>query len=128
MLVGVDLVQVSQIAKSVAQLGDAYTSRIWRPQEVEFFNTLPAIAPARFASSFAAKGAAIKALRLADTGLDLRTIEVRQADGWWEIELHGRAAELAEAAGWQSWSLSLSQEGDYAIATVAVLAEGVRSI
>jgi phosphopantetheinyl transferase (holo-ACP synthase) len=37
--------------------------------------------------------------------------------------LHGRARELAQQAGWSSWSVSLSHEGDYASAVVAVIVD-----
>jgi holo-[acyl-carrier protein] synthase len=80
------------------------------------------MAPARFAARFAAKEATLKVLRLDDQGLDLRAIEVKQMPGGWtDLLLHGRAKQLADEAGWSSWSVSLSHEGDYATAVVAVL-------
>lgn len=121
---GVDLVQVSQVAASIGRLGDLYLQRICTPAEIAYCNSSPVMTPARVAARFAAKEATLKALRLPDQGLDLRSIEVVQAPGGWcDLELHGRAQEMATAAGWQSWTVSLSHEGDYAAAVVAVLAE-----
>jgi phosphopantetheinyl transferase (holo-ACP synthase) len=49
---------------------------------------------------------------------------VQQPGGFCDLALHGRAAELARAAGWLSWSVSLSHDGDYATAVVAVTLDG----
>jgi holo-[acyl-carrier protein] synthase len=122
--VGVDLVQVSQVAASLVSLGERYTTRVYTPGEIAHCAAEPALAPARFAGRFAAKEAALKALRLVDEGLDLREIElVQQPGGFCELALHGRAGELARAAGWHSWSVSLSHDGDYATAVVAVMVD-----
>jgi len=122
-VVGIDLVQISQVAKSLQQLGDAYVSRIFTSVESAYCSENPIVAPSRFAARFAAKEATLKALRLDDQGVDLRTIEVKQMPGGWtEIELHGAAKELAASAGWSSCSVSLSHEGDYATAVVAATA------
>ena len=121
-VVGVDLVQVSQVARSLDSLGEAYMRRICTADEIATCNSNPMMAPARFAARFAAKEATLKALRLDDQGLDLRAIEVKQMQGGWvDLVLHGRALELAEQAGWSTWSVSLSHEGDYASAVVAVM-------
>jgi holo-[acyl-carrier protein] synthase len=126
--VGIDLVQISQVAAALNRLGDAYMKRIWTEGEISYCTTAPVMAPARFAARFAAKEATLKALRLNDEGVDLRNVEVKQtAGGWCELELHGRAEELARAAHWRSWSLSLSHEGDYATAVVAVMADNQRT-
>jgi holo-[acyl-carrier protein] synthase len=123
-IVGVDLMQVSQVARSLDSLGEAYMRRICTAEEIAYCNTNPMMAPARFAARFAAKEATLKVLRLDDQGLDLRAIEVRQMPGGWcDLVLHGRARELAEQAGWSSWSVSLSHEGDYANAVVAVIVD-----
>jgi holo-[acyl-carrier protein] synthase len=123
--VGVDLTQVSQVAASLARLGDAYVKRLFTPAEIAYCSANPTLAPERFAARFAAKEAARKALRLGDEGLDLRQIEVkRTAAGWCDLILHGRARALAQRARWTSWSVSLSHEGDYATAVVVALADG----
>lgn len=121
-VVGIDLVQISQVASSLSRLGDAYVSRIFTPGEIAYCSANPIVAPSRYAARFAAKEATLKALRLEDQGVDLRTIEMKQtAGGWCEIELHGAARGLADAAGWVSCSVSISHEGDYATAVVAAI-------
>ena len=121
-VVGIDLVQVSQVARSLDSLGEAYMRRICTADEIAYCNANPMMAPARFAARFAAKEATLKVLRLDDQGLDLRAIEVKQMPGGWtDLVLHGRALQLAEEAGWSSVSVSLSHEGDYASAVVAAI-------
>lgn len=121
--VGVDIVLVSHVAASLDRLGEAYTKRIFTADEIHYCASNPVLAPARFAARFAAKEAALKALHLDDEGLDLRNVEVKQTPGGWcELVLHGAAKTKAEAAGWASWSLSMSHEGDHAAAVVMVLA------
>jgi holo-[acyl-carrier protein] synthase len=120
-LVGVDLVQISQVASSLQRLGESYMTRIYTADEIAYCNSSALLAASRFAGRFAGKEATLKALRLDDQGLDLRNIELQQAPGGWcDLILHGRAADLATAAGWQSWSISLSHEGDYATAVVMI--------
>lgn len=122
LVVGVDLVQISDVARSLDSLGDRYVRRVFTDGEIAYCTASPEMATARFAARFAAKEATLKALRLHDHGLDWRAIEVRQEPaGWCELQLHGDAAALAEQAGWMSASLSLSHEGDYATAMVGVL-------
>ena len=121
-VVGVDLVQISQVARSLDSLGEAYMRRICTPEEIAYCSANPMMAPARFAARFAAKEATLKALRLDDQGLDLRAIEVKQMPGGWtDLVLHGRAEQLAIEAGWASVSVSLSHEGDYANAVVTAI-------
>ena len=121
-VVGIDLVQVSDIARSLEVLGERYIRRIWTVDEIAYCTASPEMSTARFAARFAAKEATLKALRLHDQGIDWRAIEVRQTPaGWCELQLHGDAAALADRAGWISASISLSHEGDYATAMVGVL-------
>ncbi len=125
-VVGIDLVQISQVASSLSRIGDAYVNRIFTAGEIAYCSTNAIVAPARYAARFAAKEATLKALRLIDQGMDLRSIEVKQMPGGWsDIELHGTARELAEKAGWTSWSLSISHEGDYATAVVTAVVKKV---
>jgi holo-[acyl-carrier protein] synthase len=66
----------------------------------------------------------IKALGLSEAGVNWRDIEVvKLADGGCSIALHGRVAQLARAMGVSALSLSMSHEGDYAGAVVAVTAK-----
>jgi holo-[acyl-carrier protein] synthase len=119
---GFDLVQVSGITRSVESFGAAFTQRFFTADEIAYAEK--GMRDERLAARFAAKEATIKALELAEAGVDWRQIEVRQLpQGGCELALHGTAKEIAEAAGITSLALSLSHEGDYAGAVVTALAQ-----
>ena len=64
----------------------------------------------------------MKALRMADKGIAWQEMEVlRHADGRCDLQLHGKAALHASQMGVTQTSLSLSHDGDYAAAIVAVV-------
>jgi len=117
--VGVDLVRVSRVAESIEHFGDRFLHRVFTPGEIAYAEQAPALAAERLAARFAAKEAAIKALGLAEHGVNLRDIEVQRApSGQCHMALHGSANTAATDAGIQELSVSLSHEGDYAIAVV----------
>lgn len=112
MRVGIDLVQVSRIAESLAQFGDAFLGRVFTAGEAAYARR----DPHRLAARFAAKEATKKALTL--DGVGWRDLEVvRLASGACEMVLHGPAR--ARTAGC-TLALSMSHEGDYATAVVIV--------
>lgn len=111
--VGVDLVQVSRVAESIALFGDRFLRKIFTDDELAYAASSPSQQCERLAARFAAKEAAKKALRL--EGVGFRSIEVRRApSGACDLVLHGHASPGA-------LSVSLSHEGDYATAIVACL-------
>src|SRR5512135_979834 len=94
--VGVDLVQVSRVAESLERFGDRFLRRIFTAGEIAYATSSPAHAASRLAARFAAKEAAMKALRLATRGVDFRHIEVERApSGECAIALHGAARDAA---------------------------------
>ncbi|MCX5747428.1 MAG: holo-ACP synthase [Proteobacteria bacterium] len=112
--VGIDLVQVSRIAESIATFGDRWLTRVFTPAEVAYAMSAPDQATARLAARFAAKEAAKKALRL--DGIGWRDLEVvRLSDGACELVLHG---EAAARVGERTLAMSMSHEGDHATAIV----------
>ncbi len=119
-----DLVQISRIASSVQKFGDRFTHRVFTSRELGYALSSPVLTMERLAARFAAKEAALKALSLADKGVAWQDMEVvRQADGQCALQLHGKAAELAQAAGIVKTALSLTHDGDYAAAIVAALVD-----
>ncbi|MCA9677510.1 MAG: holo-ACP synthase [Kofleriaceae bacterium] len=117
--VGIDLVQVSRIAESLAEFGDRFLRRLYTDGEIAYATAAPALTHARLAARFAAKEAALKALGLGGEGVDWRQIEVRRASsGACELALHGATAQHARDLGIAELALSLSHEGDYATAVV----------
>jgi holo-[acyl-carrier protein] synthase len=120
-VVGVDLVRVSEVAAALERFGDRYLRRIFTEGEILHCMRRQPYAE-RLAARFAAKEAMIKILRPDGHGFNWRCLEVETvAGGWTEIVLHGKAAEHAAARGAFSWSLSLSHEGDLAVAVVSCL-------
>lgn len=122
MRVGVDLVQISAIAESVAEFGERFTHRIFSPGELAYAQAAPALTAQRLAARFAAKEAGFKAFGLSEAGIGWRDIEVQQLpSGGCTLALHGRAAEVAQRSRCTDIALSLSHDGDYATAMVAAL-------
>jgi holo-[acyl-carrier protein] synthase len=111
--VGIDLVQVSRIAGSLASFGERFLARIYTPTELAYARG----EPERLAARFAAKEAAKKALDL--DGVAWRDIEVvRGPSGGLDLRLHGAARAAADALGTRELALSMSHEGDFATAIV----------
>ncbi|MCM2411175.1 holo-ACP synthase [Streptomyces sp. RKAG290] len=74
----------------------------------------------RYAVRFAAKEAVLKALGTGLAGAPLTDIEVRRApEGKPSLQLAGKAAALAEAAGVRTWLVSLTHTATQAHAMVA---------
>ncbi|MEJ8856511.1 holo-ACP synthase [Variovorax robiniae] len=112
---GVDLVDVHAIEDSLAEFGDRFVHRIFSTHEVEVSSG----SPKRLAARFAAKEALIKALDLAEIGVDWRNIEVRgDAAGRPGMRLAGNVAARARELGAHDILLSMSHEGSLAMATV----------
>ncbi len=117
--VGVDLVQVSQVADSIARFGDRYLRRVYTEGELAYATAAGDGAPRHLAARFAAKEAAVKALDLADAPLDWRQIEVlRESSGRCALALHGAVRAAADRLRAGPLAVSLSHEGDYATAVV----------
>lgn len=120
--VGIDLVQISRIRESIAKFGERFAQRLFTPDEIAYASAAEPLAAERFAARFAAKEAALKAFGLSHAGIDWREIEVlRHPDGHCSLRLHGKAASLAGAPLDHETALSLSHDGDYAVAIVTAL-------
>ncbi len=120
--VGVDVVPVEEVARSVAQFGDRYVGRIYTDHEVACCRSSAAggeLVAESLAARFAAKEAVVKVLRPTGARPPWRSIEVhRLPEGACEIRLSGRAAELAEQAGISELAVSLTHERPLAAAVV----------
>jgi holo-[acyl-carrier protein] synthase len=124
--VGIDLVEVGDVAGSVRRFGDRYLHRIFTPHELASCRTDQgasgpgeAYSPESLAGRFAAKEAVVKVLRPVGARPEWRTIEVHRSDaGWCEIRLRGRAAGLAAEAHLADFTVSLTHESTMAVAIV----------
>jgi holo-[acyl-carrier protein] synthase len=116
--VGIDIVQICRIGESVEQFGERFPQRLFTTDELAYASSAPPLMAQRLAARFAAKEAALKAFDLCEAGIDWRDLEVcRLPDGACRLVLHGKAAALARASN-DDIALSLSHEGDYAMAVV----------
>ena len=119
--IGLDLVAVEIVAETLAGEHAAhYLERIYTEREVDDCRgPSGAIEPERLAARFAAKEAMIKALPGSGEAVRLTSIEViRDSSGAVGVQLSGRAAELADAAGITEFAISLSHESGFAAAAV----------
>jgi holo-[acyl-carrier protein] synthase len=117
--VGIDLVRVSAVREAFAQHGERYLQRVFTEREVADCGGPGRPDLLRLAARFAAKEAALKALRAGDAAVPWPAVEVvRGEDGAPELELHGVAADLAAAAGIAGLAVSLTHEDEYASAVV----------
>jgi len=119
--VGTDLVLVADVRHSIEEFGDRYLTRVYTPGELSTCQAGAGWTVERLASRFAAKEATTKVLRSLDA-LSYQSIEVTlDHHGAPEIVLHGAVRQHAEALGLQDTSLSMSHEGEYAVAIVAAV-------
>jgi holo-[acyl-carrier protein] synthase len=117
--VGIDLVRVEDVRRSVATHGDRWLARVYTARELAACRVGSAGADRRLAARFAAKEAVMKVLAGHEDAVPFAAIEVtgggRRAAG---IDLHGPAAALAAAAGLTDLRLDLTDAGDHAMAVV----------
>jgi holo-[acyl-carrier protein] synthase len=124
--IGIDLVSVADVADALAFHGDRYLQRVFTRREVdECRNPAGEIDPLRLAGRFAAKEAALKALRVdPGIGLAFTSFEVTTGKlGQPELALAADAAELAAADNLGELSVSLTHEGEYAAAVVVAVSK-----
>src|SRR5258706_12086466 len=70
--VGTDIVAVAEVARSIELFGDRYLRRVYTDAELEYCLSRGPNAPLHLAARFAAKEAALKALRLGDRAVSWR--------------------------------------------------------
>jgi len=121
--IGVDLVHVPRIRQAIERWQERFLERVFTADEIAYARRRRDPAE-HLAARFAAKEAALKAL---GTGLSMgvrwREVEVRRARGEPpRLALSGRTAALGAARGVRVLHVSLTHDGEYALAQV--LAEG----
>ena len=114
--VGVDIVEVSRLDRSVKRWGAKFAQRFFSEREVKMFSNRME-EPGLLARQFAAKEAVSKALGTGMKRIGFRDITVtRNEAGAPLVELSGNAATRAAAMGVENIHISMSDERDYAIA------------
>jgi holo-[acyl-carrier protein] synthase len=120
--IGVDVVDTSRFAAVIAR-SPRFITRVFTEREVEQCGG-DRPRPASLAARWAAKEAVAKVL-VDNRGLQWHDCEVVAGTlGEPRLEIAGTVAAAAEARGIDSWLLSLSHDGDMAIAFVVASGAG----
>ncbi|MFB3787097.1 MAG: holo-ACP synthase [bacterium] len=117
--IGVDIARIGRIAQSIDRYGDRFLRRVYHPSEIQF--SLTRRNRMEFlAACFAVKEAALKALSdFPGRGIAWSDIYLSHAPtGQPVLHLEGRARLLAEEKGARFHHVSLSHDGDWAVAQV----------
>ncbi|MBN2289087.1 MAG: holo-ACP synthase [Candidatus Glassbacteria bacterium] len=121
---GIDTIEIARIREAMqSRSGERFERRVFTPQEIAYCRSRPDPFP-HFAARFAAKEAGMKALGTGWTaevfwqGLEI----VRDRMGKPLLQLNGKTAEFAAAAGVVSGHVSLSHDRERAVAVVILSA------
>ncbi|MFN0185653.1 MAG: holo-ACP synthase [Aquabacterium sp.] len=123
--IGTDICDIRRIASTLERRGDRFAERVLGPGEIEVYRARSLRWPQRgvsyLATRFSAKEAFSKAIGLGmRQPMTWRACEIlNQPGGRPGIRLHGRLADWFEARQWVA-QVSISDEGDYAVAFVTV--------
>lgn len=118
--VGIDVVLVEDVRRSLAQEGERYLRRLFTDHERDCCEGPPEVAAQGLAARFAAKEAVIKVLRPDGHQPDWRSVEIRRReDGSCTVVLDGSAARLAAERGLGEIAVSLCHEGPLAVSMAA---------
>ena len=117
---GIDIIRVERIRRTMERFGERFANRILTPHEQRYVRGRPGT----MAGRWAAKEAVSKVLGLGVRGIGWREIEIeRLPTGQPAVRLSGRAAARAEQLGMGRIAVSISHEDEYAVA----IAFGVRT-
>jgi holo-[acyl-carrier protein] synthase len=117
---GIDIIRVDRIRRTVDRFGPRFATRVLTPAEAAYARGRPET----LAGRWAAKEAVSKVLGLGVRGIGWREIEIeRLPTGQPAVVLHGRAAARADQLGMTRIAVSISHEDEYAVA----IAYGVRT-
>lgn len=120
--VGCDLVTISRLEKAVSRPG--FLERVFTEGEIEYCESRGVQKFQSLAARFAAKEAVWKALGTGFREGEFTDVEVVQDElGKPELVLHGAIKKLADSQGVVKISLSLSHEGNQAMAMVVTEVE-----
>jgi holo-[acyl-carrier protein] synthase len=122
---GVDMIKIVRIADVIARHGDRFLLRVLTPEEITICaGRIPAIAARWAAKEAVAKllGVGIRGLTSGDAAVPWHDIQIqRDAAGKPQIVLHRYAATIAAAQGLFSFDISISHDGEYAIASAVAI-------
>jgi holo-[acyl-carrier protein] synthase len=116
--IGVDIIEIDRIAKSITDLGDHFLQKIFTPGEISYCNAKPN-AFQHFAARFAAKEALSKAISTGWAGeFRWKDVEVmNEPTGKPVLALHGG---MREALSQSKVFVSLSHSDHHVVAMVVI--------
>lgn len=124
--VGIDSVQISSMRRLLTDV-DAFEKAAFSEEERRAAHELPDAA-VRLAGVFAVKEAVYKALapRVSGTDFDLRKVRVEhREDGSPHVVIDGYLSGIMEKAGARSILVSITNEGDFAMAIALAQTESI---
>jgi len=116
---GVDVVEVSRIARMLEEHAERFETRVFTPEEIASADARPRRRAEHLAGRFAVKEAVLKALGTGwRGGIQWTDIEAPAGrDGRPRVRLSGEAAGIAAELGVESWAVSISHTGGLAMAS-----------
>jgi len=123
--IGVDIVEVERMRRAVERYGGRFVSKVFTPAEADYCRRAPH-PEQRFATRFAAKEAALKALGTGWThGVQFLDVEVCNNEfGAPSVTLTGEALAISRRIGVERIHVSLTHHRHFAIAQVVFEAGG----
>lgn len=116
---GIDLVSLPRFQKILERKGDRFKARLFTEKEITYCEARQKPVY-HFASRFAAKEAILKALGTGlSQGIEAKDLEITVDElGAPVVQLSGRAQEIFRGKSGTKIHLSLSHDGEYALASV----------
>lgn len=112
---GIDLIEIKRIQKALERHGERFLERIYTPDEI---TSARGNAP-ELAARFAAKEATSKALGTGNGPISWKDMEIlNKPSGQPILRLSGRAKAIAQAQGFETWTVSLTHTKEMAAAVV----------
>jgi len=119
--IGNDLVSVARVRELMKDWDQRFLEKVFTDLEIAYCQAKPEPA-LHFASRFAAKESVLKALGTGfSEGIRMKDVEITSDKlGKPLVQLHGKAKEIANKKQAKHIHLSLSDEKEYAMATVVI--------
>ena len=122
--IGIDLAMITRMRQVVGRWDERFLRRVFTDTEIAYCRRRRDPIP-HFAARFAAKEATLKALGTGlSMGVNWRELEVRRERGGPPtMVLSGRCRAIAEARGGDRVLISLTHDGDYALAQAMLISD-----
>ncbi len=119
--IGIDIIEVARV-REVLERTPRFTERVFTSAERAYCDSRGAVAAQHYAARFAAKEAALKALKTGwRGGISWQDVEVSALEnGAPRLGFHGEAKKLFEKSGATAAHLSISHTSEHAIAQVVL--------